>query len=227
MFVGHYAVALGVNKAAPEVPLGTLVFAAQLVDLIWPILLLLGVERVRIDPGNTAFTPLDFTHYPITHSLVGAVVWSALFGLVYLARRRRTRAAVIVGLAVFSHWVLDLLTHRPDLPLVPGSPVRVGLGLWNSVPGTLVVELGLFAVGAALYLRTTRARDRVGRYALWSLLVVLMIIYTANVIGPPPPNPTTIAVAGLGLWLFVPWAYWIDRHRDRAPGRPRLSARPR
>lgn len=216
MFLGHYAIALGAKGAAPRVSLGTLFLSAQIVDLIWPILVLLGIERVKIAPGITAVNPLDFTDYPITHSLVGALGWSLLVTVVYWLVRRYPRGAAVVGAAAFSHWILDLISHRPDLPLVPGGAVRVGLGLWNSVPGTLIVEVGIFIAGALLYLRTTKARDRVGHYALWALLAVLMMIYAMNFLSPPPPSVTAIGAAGLGLWLFVPWAYWIDRHRDAA-----------
>jgi hypothetical protein len=214
MFIGHYAAALAAKGAAPRVSLGTLFLSAQVVDMVWPVLLLLGIERVRIAPGNTAFTPLEFVEYPITHSLVGAIGWSALVALVYLVGRRYPRGALVVGLVAFSHWILDLISHRPDLPLLPGGAARVGLGLWNSVPATLVVEIGIFAVGA--YLRTTRARDRVGRYATWALLTVLLLSYLVNLVSPPPPSVTAIAVGGLLLWLFVPWAYWIDGHRGAA-----------
>ena len=213
MFIGHYAVALAAKKAAPKVSLGTLFFSVQLVDMLWPLFLLVGLEHVRIDPGNTVVTPLDFYDYPITHSLVGALAWSLLFGLVYFGARRYTKGALILAAGVFSHWVLDLIVHSPDLPLMPGG-VKVGLGLWNSRPGTLVVELGLYAIGIALYLSATTAQDRTGRYALWALLALFLVLYLGNIFNPtPPPSATAVAWLGLGTWLFVPWAYWIDRHR--------------
>jgi hypothetical protein len=214
MFIGHYAVALAAKKAAPRVSLGTLVLASQLVDLLWPLFLLLGIEHVRIDPGNTLMTPLDFYDYPITHSALGALFWSAIIGGVYLATRRSTRAAGIVAAVAFSHWLLDLLTHRPDLPLLPGSAARYGLGLWNSAIGSVTVEAGLFALGVWLYTRVTKARDRIGSWGLWSLLATLTIIHAGNVLGPPPPSVRMIAYAGNALWLFVAWAYWVDRHRE-------------
>lgn len=213
MFIGHYAVAMAAKKATPRVSLGTLFLSVQLVDLLWPVFLLAGLEHVRIDPGNTVMTPLDFYDYPITHSLIGSLGWSFLFGLVYFFVRRYSRGAWIVGLGVFSHWILDLIVHRPDLAVVPGGGTRVGLGLWNSLPGTLVVELGIFVIGAALYFRATTALDRTGRYALWALLAVLLVLYFGNLVSPPPPSERAIAIVGLGGWLFVPWAYWIDRHR--------------
>ncbi len=217
MFIGHYAVALAAKKAAPRTSLGTLFMAAQLVDLIWPVFLLLGLEHVRIDPGNTAFTPLDFYDYPLTHSLAGAAVWSVILGVLYRVIRKDTRGSIVVGSCVLSHWVLDFITHRPDLPLWFSGTARVGAGLWNSVPGTLVVEVGLFAAGIAVYLRTTRSRDRTGLIAFWSLIIVLLAIYSANLLGPPPPEPGMIAIAGNAAWLFVLWAYWADKHRTTDP----------
>jgi hypothetical protein len=212
MFIGHFGVGFGAKKAAPQVSLGTLLIAAQLADLLWPVFLLLGLESVRIDPGNTAVTPLDFVAYPFTHSLLTGIGWGLLFGLVYFALRRNRRGALVVGLAVVSHWVLDWISHRPDMPLYPGGS-KVGLGLWNSVAGTVAVEGVIFLVGVALYLRTTRAKDRIGHWALWSLVFLLVAAYVGNLTGSPPPTPKIVAWVTLGMWLFVPWGYWIDRHR--------------
>lgn len=145
MFIGHFGIGFGLKRVAPVVSLGTLFLAAQFVDLLWPTLLLLGVERVAIAPGITEVTPLDFTHYPISHSLLMSVVWMVLFASLYWALKKSVRGAVVCSLAVLSHWVLDLVTHRPDLPLCPGGVGKVGLDLWSSLPGTLLVELGLFA----------------------------------------------------------------------------------
>lgn len=217
MFIGHFGVALAAKKAAPKVSLGTLILSAQWVDLLAPVFLLLGLEHVRIDPGNTAVTPLDFYDYPITHSLAGALGWSVVLGLVYFAVRRTAREAGIVGAVVFSHWILDALTHRPDLALYPGSKTLVGFSLWNSVPGTVAVEFTMFAIGIVLYLRSTQARDGIGRYSLWSLIVVLTVLYFGNLFGPPPPSPRALAIVALGAWIFVAWAYWVDRHRQAAP----------
>lgn len=218
MFIGHYAVALGAKRVAPKVSLGTLVLAAQLIDLLWPLFLLLGLEHVRIDPGNTLMTPLDFYDYPITHSALGALLWAGAIGAAYLAVKRRWWDATLVALVSFSHWLLDLISHGPDLPLLPGSPARYGLGLWNSFAGSLLVEVGLFVTGIWLYARATRARDRWGLYGFWALVALLGAIHAGNVFGPPPPNVKMIAYAGQALWLFVLWAYWVDGHREaRSP----------
>ena len=213
MFIGHIAVALGAKKTAPKVSLGTLIMAAQFVDLLWPIFLLLGVEHVRINPGDTAYTPLDFYDYPVSHSLLTGIGWAIVFGLVYYAVRRSARNAWILGACVLSHWLLDLIVHRPDLPIVPGLKTYVGLGLWNSIPATIIVEGMLFVIGIVLYLRSTVALDRIGKYSFWSFIIFLVIIATGNIAGGPPPNVTTLAIVAMAVWLLVLWAYWIDRHR--------------
>ncbi len=214
MFIGHFAVGFAAKRLAPRASLGTLFAASQLLDLIWPALVLLGAEEVRVDPGNTAFTPLDFVSYPWTHSLLMALIWAAAFALAYRARTHFSRGAWLAGALVVSHWVLDFVTHRPDLPLAPGT-MKVGLALWNSVPATVIVEGGLFAMGVYLYATGTRARNRTGRVALWALVVFLVGIYIANM-GPPPPSARAIGAAGLLMWLFIPWAVWIDRNREPA-----------
>lgn len=213
MFIGHHAAAFAAKPLAPRVSLGTLFAATMALDLIWPLFILLGIEHVRIAPGITAFTPLDFYDYPYTHSLLCVLGWSLLAGVAYWLVRRSAKNALLVGIAVLSHWVLDFIAHRPDLPLWPGGP-KVGLGLWNSIIGTIVVEVALFVLGLALYLRVTRARDRIGSIALWALVVFLGILYIMNITSPPPPSAKAIGYAGLAQWLFVPWAVWIDKHRE-------------
>ena len=213
MFIGHFGLAMAAKKVAPRPSLGTLVLAAQLADGVWPVFVLLGWERVEIEPGVTAVTPLRFVSYPYTHSLVAGAVWAAMLaGSYYALRRDRTGAAWIAALVV-SHWVLDFASHRPDMPLWPGGP-KVGLGLWYSLPGTLVVEFALFGAGAWLYAGATRPRDRVGTFAFAAFVAVLAAIYAAAVFGPPPPSVTALAMSGLVGWLFIVWAYWIDRHRE-------------
>jgi membrane-bound metal-dependent hydrolase YbcI (DUF457 family) len=223
MFIGHFGVGFGAKAAAPRVSLGTLFLAAQWVDLLWPTLLLLGWERVAIVPGITRVTPLDFVSYPITHSLLAAAGWALLAALLCWRAGHSRRAAVVVGGAVLSHWLLDLVTHRPDLPLVPGGVARVGLGLWSSLPGTVALEGLVFVAGLALYLRATTARDRAGVYGLWSLVAFLVLIYAANLFGPPPPSVTAIAWAGQAQWLLVLWGYWVDGHRLGAPSQVAAS----
>lgn len=215
MFLGHFGVALAAKKAAPRASLGVLVLAAQLADLLWPIFLLMGWEQVRIAPGFTRMTPLDFVSYPWSHSLLMLVFWGVLLGGIYFALLRDARGAAVVTLCVPSHWVLDWIVHRPDLPLIPGGKLY-GLGVWDSLPLTLTAELGLFAGGIAIYLIATRTKDRAGNFALWSLLGVLLAIYLAAAFGPPPPNVHVLAVSGLAIWLTIPWSAWADARRDSA-----------
>jgi len=208
MFVGHIAVGLAGKRIAPAVSLATWLTSVQLVDLLWPIFLLTGLEHVRIAPGITRFTPLDFYDYPITHSLVGSVCWAALFGGGWLLARRKARIAALLAAGVVSHWVLDVISHRPDMPVLPHGPY-IGLGLWNSVAATLVVELTMFAAGIALYVRGGGAGRR--RISFWLLIAFLLVVYFAASFGPPPPDTRTLALSALTAWLLIPWAWWADR----------------
>lgn len=210
MFIGHFALALGAKKVAPKLSLGTTFIAVQLLDLLWPPFLLIGIEKVKIEPGNTAFTPLNFIHYPFSHSLVNAVVWTMLFATVFYFIRKDFKSAFIVGALVLSHWFLDLLTHRPDLPVFPWSDWKVGLGMWNNVALTLVTEVGLFAAGIYFFIKNTEL-DKKHKIIFWSLIVFLLVVYVMNVFGPPPPSEEAISYAGFSLWLLVAWAYWADQ----------------
>jgi membrane-bound metal-dependent hydrolase YbcI (DUF457 family) len=214
MFIGHFAVALACKKPAPRTSLGTFIMAAQLPDLLWPMFLVLGLERVQVAPGNTAVTPLEFIHYPYSHSLLAVVVWATVFSVAYKLIKKDSTGAVWIWLAVLSHWILDAATHRPDLPLYPGSSIFVGLGLWNSRGWTLIVEGGIFVLAVLIYLKTTRARDRAGIISFSALIVFLVSIYLGNLFGPPPPSVGVLKISGLGIWLLVGWGYWIDRHRE-------------
>jgi membrane-bound metal-dependent hydrolase YbcI (DUF457 family) len=214
MFLGHFAVGFASKKFAPRTNMALLIAAPLLLDILWPFFLLLGWEQVRIDPGNTRFTPLDLFYYPWSHSLLMSVVWATGFAAIYYFVARYWPGAVVIWIGVVSHWVLDWITHRPDMQLYPGS-ARFGLGLWNSIPGTMVVELAMFIVGVWLYVRTTCSRDRVGRYAFIAYVVLLLAAYIGDRFSGPPQNvradiiwPGIIAEATL-----IPWAWWFDRHR--------------
>lgn len=213
MFIGHFGAGFGAKSVAPKASLGWLLLAAQFIDLIWPLLLLLGIEHVRIQPGATAVTPLVFEDYPVSHSLLAVVGWGIALGLVYLALNKDRRTAILLGLLVVSHWCLDAVVHAPDLPLYPGSRQLVGLGLWSSLPATLAVEMPLFLLGTWLYVRATRPLDKIGRWGFWSLAASLLLIYAGNVFGAPPPSTTAIGWVGQLQWLLVIWGYWVDRHR--------------
>jgi hypothetical protein len=213
LFIGHLAVGFAAKRAAPRTSLGLLIAAPLFLDLLWPFFLLLGWERVRIEPGATRFTPLAFDHYPWTHSLAMTLVWGALFGGLYYLRTRYRVGALVLGAGVVSHWVFDWITHRPDLALWPGSTLYTGLGLWNWPAATIVLEMSLFSAGLWLYLTTTRPLDRIGRWGLALFVVLTLAIYVANAMGPPPPSASAVAATALALWLFPLWLWWADRHR--------------
>lgn len=216
MFIGHVALGLAAKRAAPRLSLALLIAAAQFADMLWPILIFAGIEEVRILPGITKLTPLDFVSYPWSHSLVMLIAWGLLLG--WIVRRRDPRALPVVAALVVSHWVLDFITHRPDMPLYPGGP-KFGLGLWNSLGGTLAVELPLFLAGTAIYFRTTRARDNIGTAATFILLALLLAIYAGDIMSDAaPPSATAIGIAGVaGAAIFTAWSWWADRHREVRP----------
>ena len=216
MFVGHLAVALASKRAVPRVSLGVLVGATVWLDLIWPPLLLLGLERVRVDPGNTAFTPLAFDSYPWSHSLVMVLLWGALAGLAAAALYKDRTAGAVIGLLVVSHWVLDAASHRPDMPLWPGAGPKVGLGLWNSIPLTLTIEGAMWIAGLAIYLRATRPIDRLGSILFWSLVALCTVMWAGGPFSPPPPGAEAVAKFSVGVWLLPVWAGWADAHRRPA-----------
>ena len=215
MFLGHLAVGFASKRVAPQMPLGPLMAAPLFLDLLWPIFLLAGWEKVEIAPGDTAFTPLHFVSYPYTHSLLTAMGWGALLGAFYGRRRRDAKVAIVIALGVISHWVLDFVTHRPDLPISPAAgSTRLGLGLWNSISGTIAVEGLMFAAAVGMYAAATRAQDRIGSAAFWSFVVFAVLVYVSNLMGPPPPSVTALTWVALSLWLIPFWVNGFDRHRS-------------
>jgi hypothetical protein len=203
------------RRIEPRVPLGTAVAASFGLDLLWPILLLLGLETVAVHPGDTKFTNLEFVSYPWSHSLLMAAVWSITAAAAVRRALGAARPAIVVGLLVLSHWVLDFVTHRPDLPLWPGGPLA-GLGMWNSIADTLFVEGVLLAFGIWHYRRARPRADGVGRWALVGLLVLTTVIWASQPWLPPPPSATAVAWGGLALWLLPLWGRWVDTHRSAA-----------
>jgi len=211
MFIGHFAAGMMAKKVQPSISLATFFLAAQFLDLLWPTLLLLGVEHVVIAPGISKVTPLDFTDYPISHSLLLVIGWSLIFSIVYFLIRKNRNGSILLGVLVLSHWILDLVVHIPDLPLYPGDSPKVGLGLWNSTLLTILVEGIIFISGIWIYLKTKKALNQKVTAWFWSLVVFLLIIHVTNFVGPPPPSVNAIAWAGHLQWLFIPWAWWADR----------------
>jgi hypothetical protein len=214
MFIGHLALGMAAKRVTPRISLAVLLIAAQWADTIWPLFLAAGIEHVRIDPGNTAVTPLDFVSYPYSHSLLALIVWGFVVGVPYRLIAGGRRSVWVLSALVVSHWLLDFLTHRPDMPLYPGGP-KYGLELWASRPWTMIVEIAMYAAGVWIYMTATRPRDAIGRWAFPALAVLLFVIYIANLFGGPPPSVEMIYTAGLGAaTLLMLWAWWADRHRD-------------
>ena len=211
MFIGHFAAGMAAKRADARISLGTLFLAAQFLDLLWPTLLLLNIEHVAIEPGTSAVTPLNFIHYPYSHSLLLVLGWSILFGAVYYIITRSGKGAWILGSLVLSHWVLDLVVHVPDLPIFPGKSPKVGLALWNSPILTILVEGALFVTGILLYAKSKHLSGHRISWWFWSLALFMLVIYILNLTGPPPPDVEAIAWAGHLQWLFIPWAWWADR----------------
>lgn len=213
VFIGHFGVGFAAKPLAPRVSLGTLFLAAQFIDLLWPSLLLLGVEHVRIIPGTTVVTPLVFDYYPYSHSLLFVIVWALAIGGMHFLRHQNRNSALVIGALVVSHWVLDVIVHTPDLPLIPRTGPLLGFGAWNSLPLTLAIELPLFIVGVWLYARHTKPADATGKWALYALIALLLLIYAGNLFGEAPPSIKALAWVGQLQWLLVVMGYWVDRHR--------------
>lgn len=217
MFIGHYGLALALKRVEPKLSLGTLFLATQLVDLAWGATILLGWEQVRILQGWTAVTPLQFVSYPITHSLLAAGLWAVGAAVVWYTwptrdTSRHGRAALIVGLAVASHWFLDAVVHVPDLPLAADDTRKVGLGIWNSVPLTLTVELALLGLGLALYLRGGSRTHPVRQTWAVGFAAILAAVWIATTLGPPPPSVRAMGISVmLMMAVLAGVAGWIDR----------------
>lgn len=214
MFIGHFGLGFAGKKIDQRPSLGTLFLASQFIDLLWPVFLLLGLETVVIEPGNTAFTPLNFISYPYSHSFIGVVFWSVLFGGVYFLVKKNMKGAVLLGFLVSSHWILDLITHRPDLPLTPWTDLKIGLGLWNYVTLTVLLEGFIFLNGIYFYLSVTKPDNKSGKFGLWGLILLFLLIYATNLAGPPPPSVEMISYVGHAQWLFIAMAYWVDKNRS-------------
>ena len=215
MFIGHYAVGLASKKLAPRASLGALVAAPILLDLLWPIFLLLGWEHVSVVPSNNPFLRLQFDSYPISHGLVAVIGWATLFASLYFGFTRYASGAIVIWIGVVSHWLLDFIVHRPDLQIYSGSRL-FGLGLWNHRWWTIAIEGALFVVAIWIYLRQTKPKPatRVGTVAFWAFVVLLLWAYGFAAFGPPPSSVTKIAIGTLLSALFIPLAWWFDAHRE-------------
>jgi len=223
VFVGHLSVALFAKRFEPAISLGTWTLAVVLADLITFPLLLAGVESFRLDAAVTSNRILG--DIPYSHSLLMDVIWAALFASAYFLRRRSPRCAWLLFAAVLSHWVLDVISHRPDLQLAPGLHPVFGLGLWNSVPATLAVEGGFWVLAIIVYVRDTQAKSRAGYVAFWIGIAVFTLLWFGNITRGADPDPTRAGIGGLVVFsLVVAWAYWMNIRVARGN---RLGTRPR
>ncbi len=214
MFIGHFAVGFAAKKFAPRTSLAWLIAAPLLSDILWPFFLLLGWEHVRIVAGFTRYNPFDLYDFPWSHSLLLCVFWATLFAAVYYAFARYTAGAIAIWAGVLSHWVLDWITHIPDMPLAPGGGPRFGLGLWNHVAATLAVEIVMLLVGVLLYISATRAQDRIGNYAFFAYVFVLLLLFIGDRFSTGLPTVGEIIWSGLiAEVILLAWPAWFDRHR--------------
>ena len=217
MFLGHYGVALAIKRAEPKISLGVLFLACQLADLLWGCFLLLGWEHVRIIPVDNPLLTFDFIDYPISHGLVGMTCAGIGAAIVYYSwptrdTSRHFRASVIVGLMVVSHYLLDVIVHLPDLPLVGDDSPKLGLGLWNHFGLSVALELLMLAIGAVAYATLKSRRHPVRPARLVSVLIVLLGVYVAAILGPPPPSVTVVAAGDIVfLLVMVAFGAWADK----------------
>jgi len=221
MLVGHVAVSFAARRVEPAISLGTWVLAAMLADLLWCAFMIAGIEQVSFGPARGAANYLDARNIALSHSLLMDAIWAALFAAAYFLQRRRCRGAWLLFFVVLSHWPLDWISHRPDMPLAPALHRYFGLGLWASIPKTIIVEGGLWVAAIILYTRAKCLNTRSSAYAFWIGVVLLTVIWYNNLAGPPPPNPDMAPFASLILFsLVIAWAYGIDRPGAPAAKRP-------
>ncbi len=216
MFVGHYAVSLALKKFEKRVSLGILFLAVQFIDILFFPFVLLGIERMHIIENFTQSTHFELEFMPYTHSLVGSLFWA---GVAYALFRwlivKKNSVAVVVALAVFSHWVLDLVVHTPDLPLWSDTSIKLGFGLWNNAIATYVLEAILLVLALSLYLRSTSATSVLGKYGMTVFVVFLLLVNVVNIFGPlQSDSKLVLAISGLtSYFLFAGVAFWLDTKR--------------
>ncbi|MCF0056848.1 metal-dependent hydrolase [Dyadobacter sp. CY356] len=215
MFLGHYGLALAAKKIAPKVSLTMLFVAVEFVDILWPFLLIFNIETVKVHPGFTEVTPFEFVHYPYTHSLFMGIVWGLIVGGCFWLFKKDTKSAVIVGLAVLSHWFLDVIVHIPDLPLTPFGDFKVGMGLWNYKMITILLESIIFFGGVYIYAKSTKAINAQGTWGLWIMTGFFLLANAYNLFGPPPEdNVMVLFVSFVVLQVIVlGLAWWVDKNR--------------
>jgi hypothetical protein len=215
MFVGHLAVGFAGKAITPKINVLWLLIAAMWADILFTLFVLFGLESMRLEPGITQVNPMNFDDYPWSHSLAMDCVWAMILAAAICLLTRDVRASAVVGIAVLSHWVLDAISHIPDMPIAPSSAMRVGFGLWRSKLATIVVEGGMWIVALAVYRLTTKPRDAIGRWGFWAYAAFVSALYVANLFGPPPPNVRVVAWVNLSVMLLILWPAWFDSHRAK------------
>lgn len=215
MFIGHFGLSFAAKKIAPKVSLATLFIATQFVDILWPFLLVLGVEKVAIKPDYTKTNAFEFLHYPYTHSLFMGLVWGCVIGAIHWLVKRDKRSALVIGLCVLSHWLLDVIVHVADLPLSPFGTYKVGFGLWNHVAVTLLVETAIFLAGVFIYTNITKPKNKAGKWGLRTLVILLLLITLSNTFGPTPPDSIMMLFYSFVtmMVIIVSLSYWVDKNR--------------
>ncbi|HNX59463.1 MAG TPA: hypothetical protein PKK43_10220 [Spirochaetota bacterium] len=215
MLLSHVSVGLAGKKFAPKVSLGTLILAGTWSDIVMSILAIAGIEKVRIVPGITLVNPFDMYYYPFSHSLMWTVIWALLFAGIYYFFKKDIRSSIVLGACVLSHCVFDIISHRPDVEIIPGIGSPVGLGLWNSFAGTVAVEVGLFIVCVAIYLYATKSKRMIGYVPLALLIFFNAFMFTGWLLGPAPKATDGIFVMSLVMQLIgIALAYAADRFRE-------------
>jgi len=219
MFIGHYGIGLALKKVEPRLSLGLLIFGAIMLDILFGLFLLSGIEHAKIVPGATVVSPFEFYDYPLSHSALGAFMWATAGFLTYWLwptgdRMQRKRPAFILTIAIFSHFILDVISHTPDMTISGNNSPILGLSLWNSLAGTMIVELGILFIGIYLYRSATHSVSSSGKYGFALMILILMVLYIGNIFGPPPPDMKAVAVTmTAGQLALVALAFWVDRNR--------------
>ncbi len=217
MFVGHYAASLALKKFEKRASLGVLFLSVQLADIVFFPLVLLGIERINIIENFTQSTHFELEYMPYTHSLVGSVLWAlAAYALFRWVIVKKHPVALVVALAVFSHWVLDLVVHTPDLPLWNDASLKLGFGLWNNAIAVYVLEAALLLGALWIYLRSTSASTATGKYGMGVFVVFLLLVNILNIFGPmQDDSKVVLAVSALAAYfLFAAVAFWLDKKRS-------------
>lgn len=221
MFIGHYGIALATKRFDKNLSLGLLFISTQFADILFFTLVLLGIEKMSFVPGITKVSPLDFTYYPYSHGLAASLLWAGLFFMVFRIASSKSDSnkntiALAMGATVFSHFLLDVIVHRADLPLLGGDSYKIGLGLWNYVFASSLIELLIFLSGLWMYLKSTKGATFVGKYGMIIFSTFVTVMWMASLLTPTPSDFNIRGFAIFGLIfqsLVIGIVSWLDRRR--------------